>query len=141
MAWATSVLMISGCWILLLLTLIIYWLQSGRWLVSLVALVLLALELDSITQDPDLLTPAASFVIAAEWYSQASSFTTQCMDEISRASRAITSAFTTGMSVSPNYYLWRVKFLMTKCSRLQRSYVTARAPLSTKTLSARYSGL
>lgn len=141
MEWAQSTLMISSCWILLLMILSTYWLMSGRWLVSLVALVLLAMELDSVTQDPDLRTPAASFVMAAEWCSRASSFTTQCMGEMSRAGRAITSAFTTGMSVSPSYYLWKVRFLMTKCSQLRKSYAMAHTPLSTKMLSERYSDL
>lgn len=134
-------LMISICWILLLMILIIYWLLSDQWLASLVAIVLLVVEVDSVMRDPTLRTPAASFVIAAEWFNLELCFLIQCMDEISRTNLAIINAFTTGMSASLSYYLWKVKYLMIKCWQLRKGYATVRTPLSTKTLSERYSDL
>jgi hypothetical protein len=132
---------ISICWIWFLTILSIYWLQNGQILSSLVAAVLAVVEYNSVMQDPELLSPAASFVIAVVWYNQAVAFGRQCMETISDTKRATTSAFTTGMNALASCSSWSLKSLTTKCYVLLRSYATARTPLSTRTLSERYSDL
>ena len=132
---------ISICWIWFLMILSIYWLQNGRILSSLVATVLAVVEYNSVTQDPELPSPAASFVIAAAWYSQAVAFGSQCMETISSTRQATTSAYTTGMNALASCSSWSLKSLTTKCYVLLRSSATARTPLSTKMQSERYSDL
>ncbi len=141
MEWTQMWLTISSCWILFLLILTIYWLQNGRWLASLVALVLIAVEVNSVTPDLEHRTPAASFVIAAAWYNQALYSMKQCMAMMSSANQATTSAFTTGMSAFHSCFSWNPKSLMTKCWLLRKSSVTARTPFSTKILSDQFSDL
>ena len=135
--WST----ISICLIWLLTILSIYWLQNGRILASLVAAVLAVVENNSVTRDPELPSPAASFVIAAAWYSQVVAFGRQCMETISGARQATTNAYTTGMSALASCSSWSLKSLTTKCYVLLRSSATAHMPLSTKMQSERYSDL
>jgi len=141
MEWTEVWLTISNCWISFLLTLMIYWLQNGRLLASFVAFVLAVVELDSLTRDLGHPTPAASFVIAAVWYNQVSSFMRQCMETITRTNQVITSGSITGTSVSHSFCSWSPKSLMTKCWLLRKSFVMARTPLSTKIQSEQYSDL
>ena len=132
---------ISICWISFLMILTIYYLENALLLQSFITAVLVVVEISSITLDPDHLTPAASFVILAEWYNLVACIGRQCTEMIAQGRQATISAFITGTSESLNYFLWRVRYLMSICYRLRRSYVMARTPLSTKTQCAKYSDL
>lgn len=141
MEWTDTSLMISNCWIWFLLTLTAYLLQNDQWFASLVVLALAAVEMYSVMQDQEHPIPVVLFVTAVVWYNQALCFTKLCMETTLHASRAITSAFTTGTSASRSYFSLSPKSLITKCWRLRKGYAMAHTRLSTKTLSAAYSDL
>ena len=69
------------------------------------------------------------------------SFTSKCLGVLCLIVQAITSAFTTGMSAYHSSCSWNHRSRRSTWSLLQKSYSTARTPLSPRMLSAQYSDL
>ena len=128
-------------WTALLLTWSIFLLLNDQYLSHALACVSTVMEATSSMPDLALDTPDPVSVMIVALLNLAMSIGRQCMESLSRLSRATTSASIIGMNVLANCYCWNLISLPIRCCKLARGYVTARTQLSTKMLSEKYSDL
>ena len=131
----------STCWILFLMTWSTYYLQNDQLLLATLIAALIAVEMHCFTILRHQATPEVRYVTPVELYNLVMCSMRRCLARLCQRGLAITSEYTTGMSVSLSYSLWKVRSLWTRCYELRRSSVMAHTKLSTKILSERYSDL
>ncbi len=133
--------MTSSCSILSLLILTSICLRADLLLIGLILAVVTAVEIDLATRPLIRRTQEVSFVMIVVLYSQVLCFLRQCLLRICLEGVAIINESIIGMNASLNFFYWSLRSRLETCFSLQRSYVIARSPLSTKIRSEKYSDL
>lgn len=128
-------------WTLLLLTWTLYFLQIGEILCTFLTGALTVAEASLSTMGPVMDTPdPVSVILVASWNAAVSSGRL-CMERVYLSLQATTNAFITGTRELASLYSLNLKSLRWTCTKLGKSYATAHSPLSTRTISERYSDL